>query len=50
MNRWLILCCAKGLRSGRAAMFMKGKGYHVKILLGGIETLDRLVDLQYHDL
>jgi len=48
-DRYLVMCCAKGLRSGRAAMFLKGKGYHVKVLLGGIETLDRLVELQYRE-
>lgn len=48
-DKYLILICDKGLKSGRAADFLKRNGYAVKILLGGIETLDRLVDLEYKD-
>ena len=49
MNKYIILVCDKGLRAGRAAGHLKSKGYHVKILLGGMETLDRLVELTYRD-
>jgi rhodanese-related sulfurtransferase len=41
--------CGKGLISGRAADFLKRNGYVAKLLIGGIETLDRLVDLEYKD-
>jgi rhodanese-related sulfurtransferase len=46
-DRYLILICNEGLKSGRAADFLKRQGYYVKVLLGGIETLDNLVDLQF---
>jgi len=42
-DKFLILVCDRGLISGRAADFLKRNGYHVKILLGGIETLDNLL-------
>ena len=48
-DKYIILICDKGFKSGRAADFLKRNGYAVKILIGGIETLDRLVDLQYKD-
>lgn len=48
-DKYLILMCGKGLISGRAADFLKRNGYVVKLLIGGIETLDRLVDLEYKD-
>ena len=48
-DKYLILVCDKGLKSGRAADFLKRNGYTVKILIGGIETLDRLVDLEFKD-
>ena len=41
--------CAKGMLSGRAADFLKRNGYHIKILIGGIETLDQLIELEYND-
>lgn len=39
-DRHLILMCDRGFKSGRAADFLKRNGFHVKILLGGIEALD----------
>ena len=45
LNRYIILVCDRGLLSGRAADYLKRKGYQVKILLGGIETLDTLLDI-----
>ena len=44
-DRYLILVCDQGLLSGRAADFLKRNGYSIKILIGGIETLDNLLDL-----
>ncbi|TNV84436.1 hypothetical protein FGO68_gene16349 [Halteria grandinella] len=46
-DKYLILVCNQGLKSGRAADFLKRQGYYIKILIGGIETLDNLVDLQF---
>lgn len=46
-EKYLILMCNQGLKSGRAADFLKRQGHYVKVLLGGIETLDNLVDLQF---
>jgi len=48
-DRFLILLCDKGLKSGRAADYLKRNGYAVKILIGGIETLDGLVELKIND-
>ena len=41
--------CDKGLKSGRAVNYLKGKGYHAKLLLGGIDNLEGLVELKYND-
>jgi hypothetical protein len=43
------LLCGDGSYSARAADTLKREGHAVKILLGGIETLDNLVDLEYKD-
>lgn len=48
-DRWLILTCQQGIVSARAADYLKRKGYHVKLLLGGIEGLDRLLPLTFND-
>lgn len=48
-DKYLILICDRGMKSGRAADFLKRNGYSVKILLGGLETLDGLIDLKYDD-
>ena len=48
-DRYLILLCDKGLKSGRAADFLKRNGYSIKILIGGLETLDTLIDLVFDD-
>jgi rhodanese-related sulfurtransferase len=45
-DKWLVLLCNQGLLSGRAADFLKRNGYHIKILLGGIETLDNVMELE----
>jgi len=44
-DKYLVLVCDQGLLSGRAADFLKRNGYSIKILIGGIETLDNLIDL-----
>ena len=44
-DKYLVLVCDQGLLSGRAADFLKRNGYSIKILIGGIETLDNLLDL-----
>ena len=48
-DRYLVLVCDQGLKSGRAADFLKRNGYSIKILIGGLETLDSLIDLQFND-
>jgi rhodanese-related sulfurtransferase len=48
-NKYLILVCDKGLKSGRAADFLKRNGYSIKILIGGLETLDNFFELEYND-
>ena len=48
-DKYLILVCDQGLKSGRAADFLKRNGYSIKILIGGIETLDGLLDLEFND-
>ena len=48
-DRYLVLLCDKGLKSGRAADFLKRNGYSIKILIGGLETLDTLIDLEFND-
>jgi rhodanese-related sulfurtransferase len=44
-DKYLVLVCDQGLLSGRAADFLKRNGYSIKILIGGIETLDNLLEL-----
>lgn len=48
-DKYLILLCDKGLKSGRAADFLKRNGFSIKILIGGLETLDSLIELEYND-
>ena len=48
-DKYIVLMCGRGLLSGRAADFLKRNGYSVKILLGGIETLDNLLELTLDD-
>lgn len=48
-DKWLIVVCGRGFISGRASDYLKRTGYNVKILLGGIESLDNLVDLKFND-
>ena len=43
----MILIDDNGLRSGRAADFLKRHKYHVKILIGGLESLEGLIELEY---
>ncbi|CDW87222.1 UNKNOWN [Stylonychia lemnae] len=46
-NKYLIMICDDGMISQRASKFLKRQGFNAKCLLGGIESLDGLIDLQY---
>jgi rhodanese-related sulfurtransferase len=40
--------CSQGLRSRRVIEYLKRNGYFVKVLLGGIESLDGLIDYDFN--
>lgn len=48
-NKFIICMDAQGFKSSRAVHFLKRKGYHAKILIGGIENLDGLMELKQGD-
>ena len=38
-DHWMLCICQLGLKSGRAHQYMRSKGYHGKVLFGGLDGL-----------
>ena len=45
-DKYLICIDDNGLKSAHAVIVLKRYGYHAKTLLGGIESLDGIVELK----